>query len=377
MAQPVITGVGRTDYTRKSGRSILELAAEASLAALADAGLTPEDVGGIVTFHDNDTVQPYEVASALGTGPLAWSQSIVGGGSEMCAAIGAAADVVASGRADHVIMYRALNGASGKRMGSFGASAVDDYRQFMAPYGYASPVQVAAMAARRHMATYGTTREQLGAIAVTQRENALLNPRAFMKDKPLTLDAYLASRPISEPLHLLDCCLENDGAVAIVISREPTGSQPAVTISSWAYGAGPHSTVPYEKYPDITAMFPVYLRDELYGRAGIGASDIDVACIYDAFTYSALSQLEDFGFCEKGEGGPFAASGAIARDGQVALNPGGGLLSEGYIHGMNNVAEAVDQLRGITGDRQVADAEVALVSGYSFTRGSAMILTKG
>ncbi|MCU1514376.1 MAG: lipid-transfer protein, partial [Microbacteriaceae bacterium] len=222
-----------------------------------------------------------------------------------------------------------------------------------------------------------TTREQLGMIAVTQRENAQLNPRAFMKDKPLTLDDYLASRPIAEPLHLLDCCLENDGAVAIIISREPTGAQPVVRISSWAYGAGPHSTVPYEKYPDITQMFPVYLRDELYGRAGIGASDIDVACIYDAFTYSALSQLEDFGFCEKGEGGPFVESGAIARGGSVALNPGGGLLSEGYIHGMNNVAEAIDQLRGITGERQVADAEVALVSGYSFTRGSAMILTKG
>jgi acetyl-CoA acetyltransferase len=372
-----ITGVGRTPFSRRSGRSVLELAVEASLAAVADAGLDVADVDGIVTFHDNDSVAPYEVADALGCGPLAWSQSLLGGGSEMGAAIGAAAQVVETGRASHVVMYRSLNGASGTRMGSFGAGSASGARQFMAPYGYATPVEVAAMACRRHMAEFGTTREQLGAVAVTQRAHAQLNPDAMMHGRPMTLDDYLGSRPIAAPLHLLDCCLETDGAVAVVISRETTRDDLRVRIAAWAYAAGPHSVVPYEKYADITAMFPVWLRDRLFAEAQVAPGDVDVACLYDAFTYAVLSQLEDFGFCAKGEGGDFVSSGAIGLGGAMPVNPHGGLLSEGYIHGLNNLVEAVVQLRGQAGGRQVEGAEVALVSGYSFSRGSAVVLTKG
>jgi acetyl-CoA acetyltransferase len=224
------------------------------------------------------------------------------------------------------------------------------------------------------MAEYGTTREHLGAIAVTFRANAQQNPGAVMRGRTMTMDDYLGSRPIAEPLHLLDCCLETDGAVAVVIALPAPRSRPSVEIRSWAYGAGPHSVVPYEKYPDLTTMFPVWLRDRLFERAGVGPADIDVACLYDAFTYSVLSQLEDFGFCDKGLGGEFVGSGAIAIDGSLPVNPHGGLLSEGYIHGLNNVAEAVTQLRGEAGPRQVTDARLALVSGYSFSRGSALIL---
>ncbi|CAM3211047.1 acetyl-CoA acetyltransferase [Williamsia muralis] len=372
---PVIAGVGRTAFSRRSGRTVLQLATEAALAAIADAGITVDDVDAVATYHDNDTAAPSEVASDLGTGPLTWSQAVVGGGSELCALIGTAADVVADGRASHVLIYRAMNGASGVRMGDYGTGSAAGYRQFMAPYGYAAPVEVAAMATARHMAEYGTTREHLGAIAVTLRENAQHNPNAVMNGRPMTMDDYLGCRPIAEPLHLLDCCLETDGAVAIVVAL-PTGSErrPVVEIRSWAYGAGPHSVVPYEKYPDVTAMFPVWLRDQLFERAGVGPADIDVACLYDAFTYSVLCQIEDFGFCDKGLGGEYAGSGEIAAGGALPINPNGGLLSEGYIHGLNNVAEAVTQLRGAAGDRQVHDARLALVSGYSSTRGSALIL---
>jgi len=376
MTWPVISGVGRTEFSRRSGKTVLDLAAEACLAAIDDAGLSVEDVDGVVTYHDNDTVSPPEVAATLGCGVLAWSQSLLGGGSEMCAGIGAAARAIEEDRARHVVVYRAMNGASGIRMGNFGTSSASGYRQFMAPYGYATPVEVAAMACRRHMARFGTTREQLGAIAVTQRENAQLNPLAVMNGRGMTLDDYMDARPIAEPLHLLDCCLETDGAVAIVISAPGTRAGPEIEIRAWAYAAGPQSLVPYEKYPDITAMFPQWLRDDLFSRAGLTVDDVDVACLYDAFTYAVLSQLEDFGFCKKGEGGPFVASGAIARDGVLPVNPHGGLLSEGYIHGLNNLVEAVVQLRGDAGERQVADAEVALVSGYSFSRGSAMILAR-
>lgn len=370
----VIAGVGSTDFSRRSGRTVRELACEAAFAALADAGIGADDIDGIATYHDNDTVTPAEVASDLGAGPLSWSQSVVGGGSELCALIGTAADIVGSGRASRVLIYRAMNGASGVRMGDHGTGSAVGHRQFTAPYGYATPVEAAAMAAARHMAEYGTTRAHLGAIAVTFRANAQQNPGAVMYGHTMTMDDYLGSRPIAEPLHLLDCCLETDGAVAIVIAAPAPSSRPAVEIRSWAYGAGPHSMVPYEKYPDLTAMFPVWLRDQLFERAGVGPADIDVACLYDAFTYSILSQLEDFGFCDKGLGGEFVASGAIAIDGSLPVNPHGGLLSEGYIHGLNNVAEAVRQLRGEAGRRQVAGARLALVSGYSFSRGSALIL---
>jgi acetyl-CoA acetyltransferase len=351
------------------------LATEAALGAIADAGISVDEIDAIATYHDNDTASPSEVASDLGTGPLTWSQSVVGGGSEMCVLIGTAADVVADGRASHVLIYRAMNGASGVRMGDYGTGSASGHRQFMAPYGYATPVEVAAMAAARHMAEYGTTREHLGSIAVTMRDNAQRNRGAVMNGRPMTMDDYLRCRPIAEPLHLLDCCLETDGAVAIVISLPAAAtSRSTVEIRSWAYGSGPHSVVPYEKYPDLTAMFPVWLRDQLFERAGVGPADIDVACLYDAFTYSVLSQIEDFGFCDKGLGGEFARSGEIAVGGALPINPNGGLLSEGYIHGLNNVAEAVLQLRGEAGDRQVPDAHLALVSGYSFTRGSALIL---
>ncbi|MCK0516731.1 acetyl-CoA acetyltransferase [Williamsia sp. DF01-3] len=372
---PVIAGVGRTAFSRRSGRTVLELATEAALGAIADAAIAVDDIDAIATYHDNDTASPSEVASDLGTGPLTWSQSVVGGGSELCALIGTAADVVADGRASHVLIYRAMNGASGIRMGDYGTGSAAGYRQFMAPYGYATPVEVAAMAAARHMAQYGTTREHLGAIAVTMRENAQRNPAAVMNGRPMTMDDYLACRPIAEPLHLLDCCLETDGAVAIVItSATDATARPAVEIRSWAYGAGPHSVVPYEKYPDLTTMFPIWLREQLFERAGVGPADIDVACLYDAFTYTVLSQIEDFGFCDKGLAGEFVGSGAIATGGSLPVNPNGGLLSEGYIHGLNNVAEAVAQLRGSAADRQVPDAHLALVSGYSFSRGSALIL---
>jgi acetyl-CoA acetyltransferase len=252
--------------------------------------------------------------------------------------------------------------------------------QYQAPYGYFAPPQQFAMFTRAHMIKYGTTHEQLGAIAVGQRANAVKNPRALKRD-PITLDDYLASRWIAEPLRLLDCCLDTDGACALVITsaeRARDLRRPPVLISGAAWGGG--DSFFSGQGGDFTVSEAARIAPRLYAAAGVGPADIDVAQLYDCFTYSVLVQLEDYGFCAKGEGGPYAASGATRLDGRLPVNTHGGFLSEGYVHGINHIAEAVAQLRGDAGDRQVPGAEVALSTaqpGYVLAGTSALILRAG
>jgi acetyl-CoA acetyltransferase len=234
------------------------------------------------------------------------------------------------------------------------------------------------MAARAHMLEYGTSHEQLGQIAVQQRAQAVDNARALMR-KPITLDDYLAARWVVEPFRLLDCCLETDGAVALVVTtpeRARNLRQPPVWISGAAWGAG--QTL--YRDPIATETAAARMAPRLFEMAGVGPADIDVAELYDCFTYSVVVQLEDYGFCAKGEGGAFAASGALARGGALPVNTHGGFLSEGYVHGLNHVCEAVSQLRGAAGARQVEGAEVALSTsqpGFISGSTSALILRRG
>ncbi|GAB2807717.1 lipid-transfer protein [Actinocorallia aurea] len=368
-----LAGVGYTPFTKNSGVSTLTLAMEAVLAALDDAGLTLDDVDGLATHRVGDSTPPWVVAPALGLTNVSWYLDQFGGGSVSHSVIGQAAMAVASGVARTVVVYRAINARSEFRMGGTGRGAAPIFdAQYQAPYGYFAPPQQFAMYARAHMNAYGTTHEQLGAIAVRQRAYAAKNARALMRT-PITLDDYLASRWIAEPFRLLDCCLETDGACAVVVTsaeRARDLAQPTVLISGAAWGGGDSffSGVP----TDFTVTEAARMAPRLYAMAGVGPGDIDVASLYDCFTYSVLVQLEDYGFCKKGEGGPFVESGE-----GPAVNTHGGFLSEGYVHGINHVAEAVAQLRGTAGDRQVGGAEVALSTaqpGYVLAGTSALIL---
>jgi acetyl-CoA acetyltransferase len=375
-----IAGVGYTPITRASGKSPLGLAVEAVLAAVDDAGLTIDDIDGFSTFHVNDSAPIHEVSGTLGLRDLPWFNEEFGGGNRVAAIIGQAAVAVATGAARNVVVYRAMNGRSGKRMGaSAGGRPVPGTEvQYQQPYGFLAPSQAYAFAARAHMLRYGTTERHLGTIAVQQRSNAVLNPRAQMRT-PITLEDYFASRPITTPFRLLDCCQESDAACAIVLARTDRAADlrhRPITIKGWTATVGPDD---FSKGGDLTSSNVPVLRERLYSMAGLSATDIDVAELYDAFSFSVLVQLEDYGFCKKGEGGSFLESGGAALSGSIPVNTHGGFLSEGYIHGLNHVCEAVSQLRGDAGPRQVPNAEVALSTaqpGFLTGATSAIILAR-
>jgi acetyl-CoA acetyltransferase len=373
-----IVGVGMTELTRDSGTSVYDLALGAILAALDDAGLSPSDVDGIVGYRVRDSIEALEAASGLGIPVVRWYQEIETGGPGGTSAVFEAALGIAAGLAHTVIVFRAMNGRSGIRMGRWGTTEeASDWRQWALPYGYMSPPQFFAMWARRHMAVYGTTSRQLGAVAVTLRENAQRNPRAMFYGKPMTIEDHQASRMITDPFRLLDCCLETDGAAAVVLTsaeRARDLRHPPVWVGGAANGAGPSPMHPFLDWPDHTRMFPAYLADAAFDMAGLERADVDLGMIYDGFTFAVISQLEDLALVGKGEGGPFVESGAIRRDGSLPVNPNGGLLSEGYMHGLNNLVEGVVQLRGEAGDRQIEGAEVAVVTGGEGARGSVMLL---
>ncbi|MEV0995484.1 acetyl-CoA acetyltransferase [Nonomuraea sp. NPDC050202] len=373
-----IAGVGYTPFSKDSGVSTLTLACRAVLAALEDAGLRPDEVDGLATHRVGDSAPPTLVGPALGLTDLSWHLDQFGGGSVSHAVVGQAALAVAAGLAETVVCYRAINARSEFRMGGTGRGVpASPEVQYQAPYGYVAPPQQFAMYARAHMLRYGTRAEHFGALAVAQRANAAKNARALMRD-PITLDDYLASRWIAEPFRLLDCCLETDGACAVVVTtaeRARSLRRPPVLVSAAAWGGG----TSHLSCDDPTVTAAAGLAPRLYAQAGLGPGDIDVAELYDCFTYSVIVQLEDYGFCPKGEGGPYVASGATALDGALPVNTHGGFLSEGYVHGINHIAEAVSQLRGEAGDRQVPGAEVALSTaqpGYILPATSALILRR-
>lgn len=381
-----LAGVGCTPFSRDSGASTTALACRAVLAALDDAGLGVGDVDGIATHRVGDSSPPWVVGPALGIDDPAWHLDQFGGGGVSHAVVGQAAMAVAAGVAEVVVCYRALNARSEWRMGGKGRAPAGAFDlQYQAPYGLLAPVQHYAVPARAHMDAYGTAPEHFGAIAVRQRANAAANPRALKRD-PFTLDDYLASPWVSEPFRLLDCCLETDGACALVVTsaeRARDLRRPPVDIAAAAW-AGGHSTysppAPGGLGDDLTTSSAARLAPRLYAMAGLGPADVDTAELYDCFTWTVVVQLEDYGFCAKGEGGPFAASEAMDIGGALPVNTHGGFLSEGYVHGINHVVEAVDQLRGDAGPRQVEGAEVALSTGqpgYVLAGTSALLLTAG
>jgi acetyl-CoA acetyltransferase len=352
------------------------MAVEACRAALADAGLTPADVDGMSTFQAGDSIHPMEVSWALGQDELAWSNSMTGGGNLVADQIATAAAVIEAGLCRAVLVYRSLNGRSGYRFGTVdGPMQVAGDGQFDAPSGFLVPPQWFAMWARRHQHVYGSTEEDLGQIAITQRAHAGPNEHAVRRE-PLTMDDYLASRWINEPFRVLDCTSEVDGAVAILVAGEDMArgtDKPPV----WLVGsANSQSGAGWSEWDDPTEMYARTVGPRIWERTGLRPSDMDLACMYDCFTYTVMATMEGYGFCEKGSVGEFFAKGRATYGGDVVVNPHGGLLSEGYIHGLNHHFEAVLQLRGQAGGRQVADAELALVTAGGGPFGGANIFSK-
>ena len=364
--QAAIVGIGCTEFSKDSGVSTFALATRAIRAAIADAGLEIGDIDGLCTYGTADSVSPNVLGQALGIQSLNYYMDQYLGGSVSMTVIGQASLAVSAGIADCVICYRAINGRSEIRKNGAGAGparAPWDI-QFKMPSGYMVPAQEMAMNARAHMLRYGTANEDLGRIAVLCRTNALDNERAMMR-KPITLNDYMASEWIAEPFHKLDCCLETDGAVAVVIvnaDRAKDLVHRPVLIQGAAWGGG--ISIANNGFEDLAESPARPIADRLFKAAGMTPNDIDFAEFYDCFTYPVLSQIEGYGFAEPGGVPDMLRDGAFDRaTGSLPINTHGGLLSEGYIHGMNHVYEAVQQIRGDAAHRQVKKHDVALVTG--------------
>jgi acetyl-CoA acetyltransferase len=370
---PAIVGIGATEFSKDSGRSELRLAVEAITAALDDAGLRPADVTGLVTFTMDGNAE-IAVARELGVGELTFFDQIGYGGGAACATVQHAAMAVATGAADVVVCYRALNERSGRRFGQVSVAAaaaptsagVDNGWHY--PMGLSTPAATVAMAARRYMHVYGATSADFGAVAVADRRHAATNPNAWFYQRPITLAEHQASRPIVDPLRLLDCCQESDGAVAIVVTgldRAAGLRADPVVIEAAAQGSGPDQFTMTSYYSgDLTGLPEMgVVARQLWRQAGIGPADIRTAVLYDHFTPYVLMQLEELGFCPRGEARHFIAGGAIEVGGRLPVNTHGGQLGEAYIHGMNGIAEAVRQVRGTSVNQVPGDGPVLVTAG--------------
>ena len=383
-----IVGIGESRFTKRgaqAARGEWDLACEAVVRAADDAGIDVHTLDGVASFS-NDSCLPWLMQQALGMVKLSFASMVWGGGgSGSCGALAHAAAAVESGQAEQVVVFRSIVQRPGGRYGE--AGGFDEIPQFdlLAPFGMLSPAIMFAPTARRYIHEYGARPEHFAEVALVCRANAQRNPRAIMHGLPMTLDDYLDSRMIAEPLRLYDCCQENDGACAVIVTsleRARDLKSVPIRILAAAQGgnAGWHAAtmgthnMPVDEYASGNGSA---LARELYARAGVAPQDIDVAQIYDHFSPSVLMTLENFGFCARGEAGPFVAAGNIRFDGgKLPINTAGGLLSEAYIHGLNLVTEAVRQLRG-TSTAQVSGAEICLVTaGLGATPLSAAILAK-
>lgn len=377
-----IAGIGATEFSKNSGRSELQLAAEAVSAAIADAGLQPGDVDGLVTYT-GDTNAEIHVARSVGIGDLTFYSRVHYGGGAACSTIQHAAMAVATGVADVVVAYRAFNERSGRRFGRGSANTQQTseglFSSWYGPFGFMTPASWVAMHAQRYMHDYGATSADFGQVSVADRLHASTNPAAWFHGQPITIDDHQDSRWIVEPLHLLDCCQETDGGQAILVTsveRARDLAHPAVVIAGAASGsaAGQESMTSY--YRDSISELPEMgmVADQVWAQAGVGPGDVQTAVIYDHFTPFVFPQLEEFGFCARGEAKDFVANGNIQLGGELPINTHGGQLGEAYIHGMNGIAEATRQVRG-SSVNPVDAVENVLVTAGTGVPTSALVLS--
>ncbi len=378
----VITGIGQSQIGRRLYRTGLDLTVEAALVAVDDAGLTLDDIDGISTYPGSGGsfggASGSELHETLRL-QLNWRD----GASETAGQLGAvhkAVLAVAAGLADNVIVFRTVvEGSGGPARPSGIAGGLPAFMRFLLPYGAASAANWIACYAQRHMHEYGTTREQLGAIAINARTNAARNPQAIYTD-PMTMDDYLSARMISEPFCLYDCDVPCDGSTAFIVShRDSAASSKHVPVQVNALGTALGGRASWDQFDDLTTM---PLRDSaasMWGRTELTPADVDTAQLYDGFSWLTMAWLEALGFCGRGEGGPFVEGGGrIALDGELPLNTWGGQLSSGRLHGFGFLHEAVLQLRHEAGERQIAGSpEVAAVAAGGGPEVGCMLLTRG
>jgi acetyl-CoA acetyltransferase len=379
MFNAAVAGVGYTEFTAAAPESTLELARQACSAAIADAGLTKDDVDGVASFMVmHDSVPTQAVATVLGLPQLRFSLDIDLGGQAPCHLVAQAAAAVTTGQAKAVLVYRAMKGRSGPRVGSMAFSGGGG--QYRYPIGYGAYMMYVAMWAQRFLAETGQGPADLAAVAITQRQYAEANSRAFRR-RPLTLEQYFDAPMVVDPFRGPDCTIEVDGACAVLVTsveRARDLPHPPAIVAAGGYRAGARPGLDigdHLAWRDYTRNYTSWIAADLYGQAGIGPRDVDFAEIYDCFTSTVLMGLEGLGLCERGGSGAFVQAGETKLSGRLPTNTHGGLLAEGYLHGMNTVAEAVLQIQGRGGQRQVSRNEVAAVTSGALMDGSALILT--
>jgi acetyl-CoA acetyltransferase len=390
-----ITGIGQSAVGRRLERSNLDLTLEAVLAAIDDAGLSRTEIDGLATFPGG-ALNARDASRYASTGvrdvqdalrlELDWSH----GGSEGPAPLGAvvaACLAVASGLARHVVVWRTVTESSQQGSGSraqvahaagLGSARIDGYRQWSIPFGAGSSANLLALYTQAHFDRYGTTREQLAQIALTDRVNAANNPSAVVRE-PLALDEYLDARMISTPLCLFDCDVPVDGATAVVVSHADTAKDaPRDAAGVHAVGTAMRGRPSWDQFDDLTTMAARDAAAHLWSRSELTTADVDLAQLYDGFSFLALAWLEALGFCEAGGGGAFVEGGKrIARDGDLPLNTCGGQLSAGRLHGFGLLHEACLQLRGDAGARQLDAPATAIVANGGGPVAGCMLLTRG
>jgi acetyl-CoA acetyltransferase len=369
----IIAGVGQSAIGRRLMREELDLTCEAALRAIADAGLRPEDIDGVAAYPGPIAGPPgfagpgiSDVQDALGL-RLDWHLSGAEGPAQISPLIHAAL-AVGAGLCRHALVYRTVTEASavvdtGRRGIGAGAREINGFGAFLIPFGAMSAANWLALYARRHMHEFGTTREHLGAIALTGRWHAQRNPDAIYRE-PLTLDAYLRARMVSDPFCLYDCDVPCDGSTALVVScADGARDLPHRPVHFNAVGTAIRGRPLWDQWEDLTTMAARDAAAHLWSRTELTPRDVDTAQLYDGFSFLTLAWLEALGFCGRGESGPFVADASRIRlGGALPLNTWGGQLSGGRLHGFGFVAEACRQLRGEAGERQVRDCEVAVVA---------------
>jgi acetyl-CoA acetyltransferase len=364
---PVIAGLGITELGKVYGPTAADFAAEAVRRAAADAGLALADIDGLLLSSGMTNGVHLDLQRDLELTDLRLLSEMQAFGSTAGAMVQLASMAVQAGMADVVACVWADNPLrQGRSAGAaYGAAARPQagWSGLLTASGVVGANHLYALAARRHMETFGTTSEQFGAIAVAQRQWAAMNPLAQLRE-PITLDDYLASRWIAEPFRLLDCCLVSNGGIAVIVTtaeRAASLAQPPVHVLGWAQSHPGHSGRRDDNFGLVTGA--AQAGPAALAMAGVELGDIGVVELYDCYTFTVLVTLEDYGFCAKGEGGRFVESGVLGPGGDLALNTGGGELSGYYLWGMTPLSEAVIQARGQAGERQVADHELVLVSG--------------
>jgi acetyl-CoA acetyltransferase len=376
-----IVGVGQLPFAKDIGRSEEVTALEASRLALEDAGLEPSDIDGMMKWSIQNTSEN-AIARSLGVPNLRFFGEVGYGGGGGCGVVGHAAAGITAGMARCVLVYRSRNRGSGgrpwagtSREREVTAADMNETALF-SPYGFVRPVDQVAMFARRFLHERGYTTRHLGWIATAMRRHASNNPIAMMR-KPITVDDHQNSRFISEPLRLLDCCLETDGAAAVIVTSAEMArdlKQKPAYIMAASQGMGPRNWTMNNFFKDPLLESPgAYAARDLWRMAGVEPKDVPVAQLYDAFTPLVLGSLEEYGFCKPGEAGAFVEDHGLEIGGRLPTNTSGGSLSEAYVHGINLIIEATRQIRG-TSLNQVPGAKLSLTTSGNMVPTGALLL---